>query len=54
MSFPWMKASKAFKKEDQIYDQRIAEMAKRYSSEAFYALDDPSRGSRVFGTGAVI
>jgi hypothetical protein len=30
-----------FKKEDQIYGQRLAEMAKKHSSEAFYALDDP-------------
>ena len=37
----WLKATKALKKEDQIYGQMIAEMAKRHSSEAFYALDDP-------------
>ncbi len=36
----WMKASKALKKEDQIYGQRVAEMAKKHSSETFYALDD--------------
>jgi hypothetical protein len=37
----WLKASKALKKEDQIYGQKVAEMAKKHSSEAFYALDDP-------------
>ncbi len=37
----WLKASRALKKEDQVYGQRLAEMAKMHSSEAFYALDDP-------------
>jgi hypothetical protein len=37
----WLKASKALKKKDQIYGQKVAEMAKKHSSEAFYALDDP-------------
>ena len=37
----WLKASKALKKEDQVYGQRLAELAKKHSSEAFYALDDP-------------
>ena len=32
---------RALKKEDQVYGQRLAEMAKKHSSEAFYALDDP-------------
>ncbi len=41
ISAKWMKASKALKKEDQIYGQMAAEMAKKHSSEAFYALDDP-------------
>jgi hypothetical protein len=36
-----MKTSKALKKEDQVYGQKVAEMAKMHSSEAFYALDDP-------------
>jgi hypothetical protein len=31
----WLKASKALKKEDQIYGQRLAEMAKMHSSKAF-------------------
>jgi hypothetical protein len=29
------------KKEDQVYGQRLAEMANKHSSEASYALDDP-------------
>lgn len=37
----WLKVSRALKKEDQIYGQMLAEMAKKHSSEAFYALDDP-------------
>ena len=41
VSARWLKASKTLKKEDQIYGQKLAEMAKKHSSEAFYALDDP-------------
>jgi hypothetical protein len=41
VSYKWMKASRALKKEDQVYGQRLAGMAKKHSSEAFYALDDP-------------
>ena len=41
VSARWLKATKALKKEDQIYGRMIAEMAKKHSSEAFYALDDP-------------
>jgi hypothetical protein len=37
----WAKASRALKKEDQVYGQKLAEMAKKHSSEAFCALDDP-------------
>ena len=40
VSARWLKASRALKKEDQVYGQMIAEMAKKHSSEAFYALDD--------------
>ena len=40
ISARWLKASKALKKEDQVYGQRLAEMANKHSSEAFYALDD--------------
>ncbi len=41
VSARWLKASRALKKEDQVYGQKLAEMAKKHSSEAFYALDDP-------------
>ena len=41
VSARWLKASRALKKEDQIYGQKLAEMAKKHSSEAFYAFDDP-------------
>ena len=41
VSARWLKASKVLKKEDQVYGQKVAEMAKKHSSEAFYALDDP-------------
>lgn len=41
VSARWLKASRALKKEDQIFGQMLAEMAKKHSSEAFYALDDP-------------
>ena len=41
VSARWLKASKALKKENQIYGQKLAEMAKKHSNEAFYALDDP-------------
>jgi len=37
----WLKASRALKKEDQVYGQRLAEMIKIHSSESFYAIDDP-------------
>lgn len=37
----WLKASRALKKVDQVYGQRLAEMAKRHASEASYYLDDP-------------
>jgi hypothetical protein len=41
VSARWLKASRALKKEDQIYGQKLAKMAKKHSSESFYALDDP-------------
>ena len=41
VSARWLKASRALNKEDQVYGQKFAEMAKKHSSEAFYALDDP-------------
>ena len=41
VSARWLKASRALNKEDQIYGQKLAEMVKKHSSEAFYAFDDP-------------
>lgn len=41
VSARWLKASRALKKEDQVYGQKVAQMARKHSSEAFYALDDP-------------
>ncbi len=41
VSARWLKVSKALKKEDQVFGQKLTEMAKKHSSEAFYALDDP-------------
>ncbi len=41
VSARWLKASRALKKEDQVYGQKVAQMAQKHSSEAFYALDDP-------------
>lgn len=41
VSARWLKASRALKKEDRGFGQKVAEMAKKHSSEAFYALDDP-------------
>jgi len=37
----WLKSSRALSKDDRVYGQRLAEMVKMHSSEAFYALDDP-------------
>ena len=41
VSLRWARAGRALKKEDQVYAFRLAERAKKHSSEAFYALDDP-------------
>jgi hypothetical protein len=41
LSSRWARAGRALKKEDQVYGTRLAAMAKKHSSEAFYALDDP-------------
>jgi len=41
LSIRWARAGRALKKEDQAYGTRLAAMAKKHSSEAFYALDDP-------------
>ena len=35
------KANRALKKKDLIHEQRLAETAKKHTSEAFYAFDDP-------------
>jgi hypothetical protein len=37
----WMRVQRAMRKEDQAYAGKLAEMAKRHSSEGFYAFDDP-------------
>lgn len=41
----WLKASKALKKEDKVYGQRLAEMIKKHSSEVSYCLDDPLKAA---------
>ncbi len=41
VSARWLKASRALKKEDQVYGQKLSEMVKMHSSEGFYAFDDP-------------
>ena len=41
VSVRWARASRAMKKEDQVYSQELARMAKKHSSEAFYVMDDP-------------
>ncbi|MDT8357164.1 MAG: hypothetical protein RQ758_01525 [Methanomicrobiaceae archaeon] len=37
----WLKARRAMRQDDQIYAERVAGMAKKHSSEGFYAFDDP-------------
>ncbi len=37
----WISVKKALKKEDQEIAQKLGEMAKKHSSEAFYLFDDP-------------
>jgi hypothetical protein len=37
----WLRARRAMRKEDQSYAEHLAAMAKRHSSEGFYAFDDP-------------
>jgi len=41
VSARWAKAGRALKKDDQIYARKLSDMAKKHSSEAFYAMDDP-------------
>jgi hypothetical protein len=37
----WVRSSRALKKEDQPYGEKLVKMAKMHSSEAFIACDDP-------------
>lgn len=37
----WARSSRALKREDQPYGERLASLAKEHSSEAFVACDDP-------------
>jgi hypothetical protein len=37
----WARSSRSLKKEDQQYGEKLAELAKKHSSEAFIACDDP-------------
>ncbi len=37
----WARSARALKKEDRIYGERVAELAKMHASEAFVACDDP-------------
>jgi len=37
----WMKTARVLKKDERIYAERLARMAKRHSSEVFYLFDDP-------------
>jgi hypothetical protein len=41
LSERWLRARRALRREDQVYAERLAEMAKRHASEGFYAFDDP-------------
>ncbi len=41
VSSRWARAGRALRKDDQAYARMLVEMAKKHSSEAFYALDDP-------------
>jgi len=37
----WARSSRALKKEDQQYGEKLVELAKKHASEAFIACDDP-------------
>jgi len=37
----WARSSRALKKEDRQYGEKLVELAKKHSSEAFIACDDP-------------
>jgi len=45
LSRRWLKTSRCLMKEDQVYGLKLVEFARKYSSEAFYALDDPSEAA---------
>jgi hypothetical protein len=40
VSARWLEASRAMKKEEQIYGHKLAEMAEMHVCEGFYAFDD--------------
>ena len=37
----WARSTRALKKEDRPYGERLVALARRHSSEAFYGCDDP-------------
>lgn len=37
----WTRSARALKKEDQHYSEKLVELVKKHSSEAFVACDDP-------------
>ncbi len=37
----WMRTARVLKKEERVYAEKLAEMAKKHSSEVFYLFDDP-------------
>lgn len=41
----WLRTRRALRREDVRYAEKLAEMAKRHSSEAFYAFEDPLEAS---------
>lgn len=41
LSERWARSSKALKREDQPYGERLANLAKEHASEAFIACNDP-------------
>jgi hypothetical protein len=41
----WRQSRRAMKADDQVYALRLAAMAEKHSSAAFYALDDPLEGA---------
>jgi predicted Zn-dependent protease len=41
LSGRWLRARRALRREDQIFAERLADMAKRHASEGFDAFDDP-------------